>query len=309
MAKRKIIKIDDDRCNGCGQCIPNCPEGALQIIDGKARLVSDLFCDGLGACIGHCPQGAILIEEREAETYDEKKVMENIVKQGKNTIIAHIQHLKEHNDFAHLKEAMDHLVTKGIKIRPGDLTETMASGPCGCPGSKVSQRIADNKQKSAGPARLHEEQHQAGGPDTEKRLPDCLNNDFRQAGLTPSRLGTWPVQLKLVPAFAPFLNGADILIAADCVPFAYADFHEDLLKGKVLLVGCPKLDDASYYKEKISQIIMNNDIKSITHAHMEVPCCFGFLNIIKEAIAQSGKNIPFSDVTINIKGDRLPEHK
>ena len=281
MPKRKIIKIDEDKCNGCGLCIPNCPEGALQIIDGKVRLVSDLFCDGLGACIGHCPQGAINIEEREAQTYDEKKVMENIVKQGKNTIIAHLKHLKEHNEFAYLKVAMDYLVTKGIKIRPGDLTDTVASGPCGCPGSKVSQRAPDDSQKSARPA-------------PEK----CL---------TPSRLETWPVQLKLVPAFAPLLNDADILIAADCVPFAYADFHEDLLRGKILLVGCPKLDDMQYNKEKITQIIANNDIKSITHAHMEVPCCLGFLSIIKDAIAVSGKKIPFSDVTISIKGERLKE--
>ena len=223
MAKRKIIKIAEDKCNGCGLCIPNCPEGALQIIDGKARLISDLFCDGLGACIGHCPQGAINIEEREAGKYDEKKVMDNIVKQGKNTIIAHIKHLKEHNEFGYLKEAMDYLVTKGIKIRPGDLTDTMASGPCGCPGSKV----VDSRKKEA--------------PKKEKARED---KDV-------SRLETWPVQLKLVPAFAPFLSGADILIAADCVPFAYAGFHEDLLKGKVLLVGCPKLDDASYYKENL----------------------------------------------------------
>jgi MinD superfamily P-loop ATPase containing an inserted ferredoxin domain len=279
MPKRKIIKIDEDKCNGCGLCIPNCPEGALQIIDGKARLVSDLFCDGLGACIGHCPQGAINIEEREAQVYDEKKVMDNIVKQGKNTIIAHLKHLKEHNEFAYLKVAMDYLVTKGIKIRPGDLTDTVASGPCGCPGSKVSQRAPEDSQKSARPA-------------TEKRL-------------TPSRLETWPVQLKLVPAFAPFLNDADILIASDCVPFAYADFHEELLRGKILLVGCPKLDDIQYNKEKISQIIANNDIRSITHAHMEVPCCSGFISIIKDAIAASGKNIPFSDVMISIKGERL----
>ena len=280
MSKRKIIKIDIDKCNGCGLCIPNCPEGALQIIDGKARLVSDLFCDGLGACIGHCPQGAINIEEREAQKYDENKVMAHIVKQGKNTIIAHIKHLKEHNEFGYLKEAMDYLVTKGIKIRPGDLTDTVASGPCGCPGSKIIQKAPGDNQKG-----------------------------IRGTPLTPSslksRLGTWPVQLKLVPAFAPFLNGADILIAADCVPFAYADFHEGLLKGKILLVGCPKLDDILYHKEKITQIIANNDIRSITHAHMEVPCCFGFLPIIKDAIAQSGKKIPFSDVTISVKGDRL----
>lgn len=276
MAKRKIIKIDEDKCNGCGLCIPNCPEGALQVIDGKARLISDLFCDGLGACIGHCPQEAITIEEREAEKYDEKKVMENIVKQGKNTIIAHLNHLKEHNEFGYLKEAMDYLVTKGIKVRPADLINTVSPSKGGCPGSKV----VDSRKKDASV-----EKAGAGG---------CV-----------SRLETWPVQLKLVPAFAPFLNGADILIAADCVPFAYADFHEDLLKGKVLLVGCPKLDDVSYYKEKISQMIRNNDIRSITYAHMEVPCCFGLLPAIKEAISGSGKNVPFEDVTISIKGERI----
>ena len=287
MSNRKIIKIDEDKCNGCGQCIPNCPEGALQIIDGKARLISDLFCDGLGACIGHCPQGAINIEEREAEAYDEKKVMGNIAKQGKNTIIAHLKHLKEHNEFGYLKEAMDHLVTKGIRIRPGDLTNTVASGPCGCPGSKISQKAPGLALKSA---RLT----------PKKRLTPSR--------LTPSSsLETWPVQLKLVPAFAPFLNGADILISADCVPFAYPDFHEDLLKGKILLVGCPKLDDVAYYKEKITQIISNNDIKSITYAHMEVPCCFGLLPAIKDAIARSGKKVPFEDVNISINGERLKE--
>ena len=276
MAKRKIIKIDEDKCNGCGLCIPNCPEGALQIIDNKARLINDLFCDGLGACIGHCPQGAINIEEREAEKYDEKRIMENIVKQGKNTIIAHLNHLKEHNEFGYLKEAMDFLVTKGIKIRPSDLVNTHHSGS-GCPGSKVIDSRKQEKVKEGKKA-------VSGGV---------------------SRLETWPVQLKLVPAFAPFLNGADILIAADCVPFAYADFHEDLLNGKVLLVGCPKLDDVTYYKEKIYQMIANNGIKSITYAHMEVPCCFGLLPVIKEAIASSGKIVPFHDVTISITGERI----
>ncbi|MDP2929297.1 MAG: 4Fe-4S binding protein [Candidatus Omnitrophota bacterium] len=287
MAKRKIIKIDEEKCNGCGLCIPNCPEGALQIIDGKVRLVSDLFCDGLGACVGYCPQGAITIEERDAEPYDEKKVMANIVKQGKNTIVAHLKHLKEHNEFGYLKEAMDYLVTKGIRIRPGDLTDTVASGPCGCPGLKISQKASEDNQENVG-----------GVP--KKRLAPFL---FK------SMLETWPVQLKLVPAFAPFLNGADILIAADCVPFAYAGFHEDLLKGKILLVGCPKLDDIAYYKEKISQIVANNDIKSITYAHMEVPCCFGLLPVIKEAIAKSGKEIAFIDVNISIKGERINSAK
>ena len=242
MPKRKIIKMDPDKCNGCGLCIPNCPEGALRIIDGKARLISDLFCDGLGACIGHCPQGAINIEERKAQMYDEKKVMVNIVKQGKNTIMAHLRHLKEHNEFGYLKEAMDYLVTKGIKIRSGDLMGTSCSAGSGCPGSRVSQKVPDVPQKGTRPTR-------------KKRL----------------------------------------------TPFS----HEDLLKGKILLVGCPKLDDIAYYKEKISQIVANDEIKSITYAHMEVPCCFGLLPVIKEALASSGKNIPFHDVNISIKGERI----
>lgn len=278
MAKRKIIKIDEDKCNGCGLCIPNCPEGALQIIDGKARLISDLFCDGLGACIGHCPQGAIDIEEREASPYDEKKVMANIVKQGKNTIIAHLSHLKEHNEFGYLREAMDYLKEKGVKVNLEETARAVHSGPGGgCPGS----RMVDSRKKEE------------------------LGKGEVSSHKNESQLETWPVQLKLVPAFAPFLNGADILIAADCVPFAYADFHEDLLKGRILLVGCPKLDDVSYYKEKISQIIKNNDIKSITYAHMEVPCCFGLLPVIKEAISESGKKIHFNDVNISIKGEKI----
>ena len=281
MAKRKIIKIDEDKCNGCGLCIPNCPEGALQIIDGKARLISDLFCDGLGACIGHCPQGAINIEEREAGPYGEKEVMANIVKQGKNTIIAHLSHLKEHNEFGYLKEAMDYLKEKGVKINLEEIAHAVHSGTGGgCPGS----RMVDSRKKEK----------------PEKGEVSSRKNE--------SQLETWPVQLKLVPAFAPFLNGADILIAADCVPFAYADFHEDLLKERILLVGCPKLDDVSYYKEKISQIIKNNDIKSITYAHMEVPCCFGLLPVIKEAISESGKKINFKDVNISVKGEKIKEN-
>ncbi len=229
MGRRKIIKIDEDRCDGCGLCIPNCPEGALQIIDGKARLISDLFCDGLGACIGHCPKGAITIEEREAEAYDEKK--------------AHRGHLH----------------------------------PGGCPGSKVIDFRKDEKSK------------------TKKRVSLGVESQLRQ----------WPVQIMLVPPHASYLNGADLLIAADCVPFAYADFHEDLLNGKVLLVGCPKLDDIEFYKEKITGILKNNDIKSITYAHMEVPCCFGLVSIIKEAISKTSKAIPFKEAVISIKGERL----
>jgi len=270
MSKRKIIKIDEEKCNGCGQCIPNCPEGAMQIIDGKARLISDLFCDGLGACIGYCPQGAITIEEREAERYDEKKVMENVVKQGKNVIKAHLEHLKAHNQSELLKQAIEYLKEKNIEIP--------ALGEGGCPGSKIM-----DLRKKEGPPKVKDRSYSKG----------------------ISELENWPVQIKLVSPLAPFLNSADLLIAADCVPFTYADFHQDLLKGKVLLVGCPKLDDIQLYQEKISQIVKNNQIKSITYVHMEVPCCFGLIGVIKQAISDSGKEIPFKEIAISIKGERL----
>ncbi|MBL7156633.1 MAG: 4Fe-4S binding protein [Candidatus Omnitrophica bacterium] len=229
MSKRKIIKIDEDKCNGCGQCVPNCAEGALQIINEKARLVSEVFCDGLGACIGHCPEGAITIEEREVESFDKKKAHENLHAQGK------------------------------------------------CPGSKVMDL---NKSKKSG-------------------IRD------KASGTQISQLGNWPLQIRLVPVFAPYFNGADLLVAADCVPFVYADFHNDLLSGKVLLVGCPKLDDAQYYSKKLTDILKQNDVKSITSAHMEVPCCFGLVSMVKGAIAASGKKIPFKEVTVSIKGDKI----
>ncbi len=276
MIKRKIIKIDQEKCNGCGECIPNCPEGAIQIIDNKARLISDLFCDGLGACIGHCPQGAIAIEERDAEKYDERRVMENIVKQGMNTIIAHLKHLKEHNEQGYLLEATQFLKEKHIEVSIGAEDAKHAHGHAGCPGAK----IMEFKKKDPAVA-------------------------LTMAGIQESQLGQWPIQLMLVPAFAPFLDSADILIAADCVPFAYANFHQDLLKGKVLLVGCPKFDDIKLYAQKLTQMCQVNNIKSITYAHMEVPCCSGLISVIQQAISVSGKNVFFHDVTISIKGDRV----
>jgi len=279
MAKRKIITINEKKCNGCGLCIPNCPEGALQIIDGKARLVSDLFCDGLGACLGYCPQGAISIEEREAEEYSETRVMENIVKQGNNTIIAHLKHLKEHGEAKYLKEATDFLKKRNINV-DFEQEKRHKQGSCaagvfsGCPGS----RVIDFRKKEASEKR-------------EEVLPAV------------SRLRQWPVQLMLVPPHAPYLKDVDLLIAADCVPFAYAGFHEGLLKGKALLVGCPKLDDTEVYKEKLVQILKNNNIKSVTYAHMEVPCCFGLVGIIQSAIQESGKKVPFKEIIISISGE------
>jgi len=277
MARRKIITIDENKCNGCALCIPNCPEGAIQVIDKKARLISDLFCDGLGACIGHCPQGAISIEEREAVPYDEKKVIANIIKQGPNVIKAHLNHLKGHNELVYLKQAMDFLKEKKMDIILDEFC-SHSSDLTGCPGS----RQIDLRQRHK-------------------------NEDSGRSMHFDSELSQWPVQLRLVPAQAPYFQGAHLLIAADCVPFAYADFHQELLKGKILLVGCPKLDDISLYRDKLKEILSANDIKSVVYAHMEVPCCFGLLPVIQEAIASSGKRIPFTSITISIKGEKLDE--
>lgn len=237
MAKRKIVKIDEDKCTGCGLCIPNCAEGALQIVDGKARLVKEIYCDGLGACLGHCPEGAITIEERDAALFDERSTEK------------HLDELKKK------------------KLEKKEL-------PCGCPGTAVKTL----KVKGSG----------LEAPGKEK---------------TGSELGNWPLQLMLVPVEAPYLKEADLLISADCVPFAYPDFHQDFLKGKALVIGCPKLDAATIYEEKLAEIIKYNNIKSITALHMEVPCCFGLNNIVGEAVRLSGKNVPVKEIIIGIKGE------
>ncbi|MDP6685638.1 MAG: 4Fe-4S binding protein [Candidatus Omnitrophota bacterium] len=234
MAKRKIVKIDEEKCTGCGLCIPNCQEGALQIIDGKAKLVKEIYCDGLGACLGHCPEDAITIEEREAEGFDEKATNK------------HVEELK--------------------KKKKKDL-------PCGCPGTMVKAFNKKDKTDKSAKSRKSE-----------------------------SELSQWPIQLMLLPTNAPYFENADLVIAADCVPFAYPDFHQDFLKGKVLVIGCPKLDAATIYEEKLTEIFKVNNIKSITVLHMEVPCCFGLNHIVGEALRLSGKKIPLEEVTIGIQG-------
>ena len=294
--KRQIIKIDEDLCTGCGLCIPNCPEGALQIIDGKVRLVSDLFCDGLGACIGHCPEGAITTETREAEPYDESKVMENIVRCGPNVIRAHLAHLRDHKQDEYFREALAYLVDRDIEIpaeflqpacRCGD-TDRSASAFAGCPGSRIVNFETDAACASAAPPSSVAGAVSPGAPADR-----------------PSRLRQWPVQIMLVPPNAPFLDGADLLVAADCVPFAYAGFHENLLAGKALLVGCPKLDDAEHYLEKLTAMFKGSDVRSVTVAHMEVPCCTGLVRLVERAIRDSGKDIPFETRMIGIKGSEM----
>jgi ferredoxin len=273
--KRSIIKIEEELCDGCGACIPECPEGAIQVIDGKARLVSDLFCDGLGACLGHCPQGAITVEEREAEPYDERKVMENVVRGGEKVIAAHLRHLREHGQYEYAGQAVDYLRTKGIPL-PREAATEGGPGSGGCPGMKAMDL---RKPSSTGP------------PEDEGSRPD-------------SELGQWPVQLGLLSPGAPYFKDADLVIAADCAPFAYADFHRRFLRGKILIVFCPKLDATiDQYIEKLTAIFRDGGIRSITLVHMEVPCCFGLGRVVEEALKRSGKNIVMRDYTISLRGE------
>ena len=277
MAKRKIITIDKDRCNGCGECIPNCPEGAIQIIDSKAYLVSDLFCDGLGACLGHCPQAAIKIEEREAQAYDEAKVMENIIKGGENVIKAHLKHLKEHNEKEYLSQAIDVLIKKGIKLPNLGNPDAVHTG---CPGVKA-MNITGSK--------------------------DIENIE---QGKRSSQLSHWPIQLHLVSPQASYFKGADLLISADCVAYTLADFHKDYLKGKSLVIACPKLDSSlDVYKEKIRSLISEAKIRSLTIIIMEVPCCASLLNLCKEALSSANKKMPLRHIVISINGKIIKDKK
>lgn len=269
--KRDIIKINEEKCTGCGDCVTGCPEGALQVIDGKARLISDLFCDGLGACIGTCPQGAIEIEQREAVPYDESKTMENIVKGGNNVIKAHLQHLQEHGEDKFLNEAIDFLKERNIGV-PVYEEKPLA---CGCPGS-MTQEICSNSSGS----------------------------DKSESTILSAELRNWPIQLQLLHPHAPYLKNADLLIVADCVPFAYPNFHQKFLKDKVLIIFCPKLDKTiDDYVDKLSAIFETQDIKSISIVHMEVPCCSGIEVIVKRALEKVQKNIIIKDYTISINGE------
>ncbi len=275
--KRNIITINEEKCNGCAQCIPNCPEGALQIIDGKARLISDLFCDGLGACIGKCPQGAISIEEREAEPYDETKVMANVVKEGTNVIRAHLKHLKDHNETEFFNQAIKYLNDNNIPV-PQDQ-----------------------------PEHTHAHHHGSGCPSAQSQIlkNPTHNNQSRQTTTPmPSELQQWPIQLQLINPQASFFDNADLLIAADCAAFSHGNFHQRFLKDKILIIFCPKLDTViDQYIDKLTTIFSQHTINSITLVHMEVPCCFGVERIVKEAISRANKSHTIKDYTISLKGD------
>ena len=271
---REIVKIDEEKCNGCGECIINCPEGALQIIDGKARIVSEISCDGLGACIGHCPLGAISIEEREADQYDELDVMERIVTSGEATIKAHLEHLKEHGEEVYYNQAMEFLKDKDIKIKV-EKFELKGIKHGGCMGSKAVDRRHESSSKT-------------------NSIVSQNNSELRQ----------WPVQLKLLNPHAPYFKNADLLLTADCVPFTYGNFHQKFLKGKILIMLCPKLDSGiDQYIEKLALILKDNDIRSITIVRMEVPCCFGITKILEESLKRAGKNIIIREYVISINGE------
>jgi ferredoxin len=236
--KRDIISIDEDKCNGCGLCIGACHEGAIELVNGKAKLISDEYCDGLGDCLPECPTDAIKIIQRDAAEYD----------------VEAVEIKKEQNS------KKDNL-------------------PCGCPGT-MEKSIKRNVNLKV------------------KAVKAISEGDASVA----SELNQWPVQLKLVNSKAGFLNGADILIAADCTAYAYGNFHKEFIKGRVTLIGCPKLDDNEFYKEKIQDILKNNDIKSITVVRMEVPCCAGIVGSVKAAMLSAGIIVPYKEVTIGING-------
>jgi Fe-S-cluster-containing hydrogenase component 2 len=245
--KRKIITIDEKKCNGCGICVNACHEGAIEMVDGKAKLISDEYCDGLGDCLPGCPMDAIKIIEREAAEYNEEEV----------------------------KRRME---DRKQKEKAGEM-------PCGCPGSmaKMIKREATASLKAVKVKKVNEVQNEVEG--------------------NMSELRQWPVQIKLINTKAQFLEGADLLIAADCTAYAYADFHKDFIKDKITMIGCPKLDDAQFYKEKLAEILKNNNIRSIKVIRMSVPCCGGIVNAVKGAMLEANTIVPYSEVTIDPSGN------
>lgn len=284
---REVVKIDEDLCNGCGQCVPECHEGALQIIDGKARLISDLMCDGLGACLGHCPEDAITIEKREAEPYNETKVMEIMVKKGKNTVVAHLKHLKDHNETEFLKEAIRFLDRNKDEL-PFNLKE-------------VIDEVHNTKK----------DQHHHGGG-----CPGSREMSFKPTGVAvdndmvsgQSELRQWPVQMHLINPQASYFQNADVVLAADCVAFAMGNFHQKFLKGKSLAIACPKLDSGQEsYVAKIQSLIDDANINTLTIMMMQVPCCGGLLQMARAATQKASRKVPIKAIVVGIEGEVLQE--
>jgi len=259
MVIRKVIKIDEEKCNGCGQCVTSCAEGALEIIDGKAKVVRDSFCDGLGACIGECPEDALKIEERDVEEFDKEAVKD---------------HLKEKEHHLHDEKcgcpSAKPIDIKHAQVKPK--TEVKME-KCGCP--------------SAAPLDIHHK--------NEKHMPDEHEQE--------AKLGHWPIQLMLVPESAPFLKGKDLIVLADCSAVAYGNLQNEFVDGNVIVMGCPKFDDINIYEKKLEGMIKNSGIRSISVVHMEVPCCFGLLSVVKSACQKAGNKIPFKQHVVGINGE------
>lgn len=267
--ERTIIRIDEDACDGCGLCVKGCPEGALQLIDGKARLISEITCDGLGACVGECPRGAIHLETREAAPYDERAVIDVILPQGVNTLKAHLQHLHVHGQTTYLQQAIDYLQELKVSIPPYQASHAHA----GCPGSAP---------------RSFE--------------PPAVGAVARD-GLT-SQLVQWPVQLHLLSPLHPTFQEVDLLLTADCCAFALPDFNQRWLPGKKLAIACPKLDrDQSIYLDKLVALIDAARINTLTVMIMEVPCCGGLLRLAQTAVERASRKVPIRLVVVGIRGE------
>ncbi len=296
--KRTIIKINEELCNGCEACVTGCHEGALQMIDGKARMISELFCDGLGACIGDCPVGAIELEEREAEPYDEIATIERMLTKGENTIIAHLKHLKDHGEIEFLKQGVGYLRANGIQI---DFAQVHNHGGTGC-ASKPAVALQYAHAGGSCPGSREMSSAPAAAP-TFKMAPAPA-----AATESASQLRQWPVQLHLLNPQAGYFQGADVVLAADCVAFSFADFHNRFLAGKILAIACPKLDsNKESYVEKLKDMIQLSNINTLTVIIMEVPCCGGLLQLAHKAVAESGRKIPLKLIVIGTRGDVLKE--
>ena len=298
--KRKIISIDEKRCTGCGQCIPDCPEGALQLIDGKARLVSDLFCDGLGACIGTCPEGAISVAERDAVPYDEAVVMKHIAGQGSSVIRAHLEHLAGHGEIRLYNQAIEYLIENNIPIPDHTPPERRRTKGAVHPvAGRTGEGICHPQPHAAHPL-------EACPGMAARSIPRSGREGMPvqpAGGTTASELRQWPVQLALLNPAATYFDNADLLISADCVPFAYPGFHAEFLRGRILIIFCPKLDsDIDGYVEKLAEIFNQHTIRSVTILHMEVPCCGGVRQVVDRALARAGITMPIEEKTVTIEG-------
>lgn len=287
---REIVKIDEELCDGCGLCVPNCHEGALQIIDGKARLISELMCDGLGACLGHCPQDAITIEKREAEEYDEVAVISQMIDSGKATVFAHLKHLQDHDETAYLNQALSYIKANRENM-PFEIKE-------------VHELLHGGTEKRSS------QQNGSGG------CPGSAAASFSAAGLRmaeptgemPSAITQWPVQLHLINPAASYFQGADLLVAADCAAFAHGDFHRKFISGKKMVIACPKLDQGrDIYIQKFIRLIDESKVNTITVVIMEVPCCGGLISMVQTAISQAGRNVPVKVAVVSIRGEVLSE--